>query len=114
MNSPFSAASLTEVCDSDMSGALCLANAQLVLPDQQFTGSVTIEQGVITEIADGDRVPCGAVDCAGDLVIPGLVELHTDSLERHIEPRPEVDWPHLPALIAHDSELAATGITTVF
>lgn len=47
-------------------------------------------------------------------MIPGLVELHTDNLERHIEPRPEVDWPHLPALLAHDAELASTGITTVF
>ncbi|GIT85643.1 phosphonate metabolism protein PhnM [Roseobacter sp. OBYS 0001] len=54
------------------------------------------------------------MDCAGDLVLPGLVELHTDNVERHIEPRPEVDWPHLPALIAHDAELASTGITTVF
>jgi len=59
-------------------------------------------------------VPTGAMDCAGDLVLPGLVELHTDNVERHIEPRPEVDWPHLPALIAHDAELASTGITTVF
>ena len=50
----------------------------------------------------------------GDYVLPGLVELHTDNLERHIEPRPEVDWPHLPALVAHDAELASTGITTVF
>jgi alpha-D-ribose 1-methylphosphonate 5-triphosphate diphosphatase len=54
------------------------------------------------------------VDCSGDLVLPGLVELHTDNVERHIEPRPEVDWPHLPALIAHDAELASVGITTVF
>ena len=42
------------------------------------------------------------------------MELHTDNVERHIEPRPEVDWPHLPALLAHDAELASTGITTVF
>lgn len=54
------------------------------------------------------------MDCGGDLVLPGLVELHTDNVERHIEPRPEVDWPHLPALLAHDAELASTGITTVF
>ena len=46
--------------------------------------------------------------------MPGLVELHTDNLERHIEPRPKVDWPHLSALLAHDAELASTGITTVF
>lgn len=97
-----------------MSGDLCLANAQLVLEDQVVTGAVTIEQGVICDITEGNHVPTGAVDCDGDLVIPGLVELHTDNVERHIEPRPEVDWPHLPALIAHDAELASTGITTVF
>lgn len=97
-----------------MSGDLILANAQLVLPDQVLSGSITIEKGVITEITEGDFVPNGAIDCGGDLVIPGLVELHTDNVERHIEPRPEVDWPHLPALLAHDAELASTGITTVF
>ena len=97
-----------------MSSDLCFTNAQLVLEDQVITGAVTIEQGVICDITEGDHMPTGAVDCTGDLVIPGLVELHTDNLERHIEPRPQVDWPHLPALIAHDAELASTGITTVF
>lgn len=93
---------------------LCLANAQLVLNDRVLTGSLTLEGGMITGIAEGDHVPTGAIDCAGDFVLPGLVELHTDNVERHIEPRPDVDWPHLPALIAHDAELASTGITTVF
>ena len=114
MNSPFPTSSLTKACDNGGSSDLCLANAQLVLADQVVTGSVTIEQGLISEISQGDRVPTGAVDCQGDLVIPGLVELHTDNVERHIEPRPEVDWPHLPALIAHDAELASTGVTSVF
>ncbi len=97
-----------------MSASLCLANAELVLPDAVVRGRVTIQGGTIADIAEGGEVPAGAVDCQGDYVIPGLVELHTDNLERHIEPRPEVDWPHLPALIAHDAELASTGITTVF
>lgn len=114
MNSPFPASSLTKSCDNDVSSDLCLANAQLVLENQLLTGAMTIEQGVICDITEGDHVPTGALDCAGDLVIPGLVELHTDNVERHIEPRPEVDWPHLLALIAHDAELTSTGITTVF
>ena len=97
-----------------MSANLCLANAQLVLSDRTALGSITIEAGVISEITEGDSIPSGALDCGGDLVLPGLVELHTDNVERHIEPRPEVDWPHLPALLAHDAELASTGITTVF
>lgn len=97
-----------------MTNDLCLANAQMILSDQVLTGSITIEQGIIAEITEGDSIPTGAINCSGDFVLPGLVELHTDNVERHIEPRPEVNWPHLPALIAHDAELASTGITTVF
>ena len=97
-----------------MQALLHLANAQLVLPDRVVTGRLVVEDGQIVEIVEGDRVPAGAVDCGGDVVMPGLVELHTDNLERHIEPRPGVDWPHLAALLAHDRELASTGITTVF
>ncbi|MEM6372648.1 MAG: alpha-D-ribose 1-methylphosphonate 5-triphosphate diphosphatase [Pseudomonadota bacterium] len=114
MNSPFDTPSLPPVTPAGATDDLCLANARLVLPDRVLTGALTIEDGAITAITEGDDVPTGALDCGGDMVLPGLVELHTDNLERHIEPRPEVDWPHLPALIAHDAELASTGITTVF
>lgn len=93
---------------------VCLANAQLVLPDSELRGCITIENGLITSIDEGNQIPDYGIDCAGDYVIPGLIELHTDNLERHMEPRPEVSWPHLAALIANDAELASTGITTVF
>ena len=54
---------MTGARDSEVSNDLCLANAQLVLPDRVTLGSVRIEQGIITEIAEGDAVPTGAVDC---------------------------------------------------
>ncbi|MCX7646630.1 MAG: alpha-D-ribose 1-methylphosphonate 5-triphosphate diphosphatase [Rhodobacteraceae bacterium] len=91
-----------------------LANATLVLPTETLRGQLRIRDGRIADIAEGASVPRGAVDCEGDLVMPGLIELHTDNLERHIEPRPRVDWPHAAAIIAHDAELASVGITTVF
>ncbi|GHC27233.1 alpha-D-ribose 1-methylphosphonate 5-triphosphate diphosphatase [Gemmobacter caeni] len=91
-----------------------LANATLVLPGETLRGQVRLSDGRITDIAEGAAVPAGAIDCAGDLVMPGLIELHTDNLERHIEPRPRVGWPHQAAIIAHDAELASVGITTVF
>jgi alpha-D-ribose 1-methylphosphonate 5-triphosphate diphosphatase len=93
---------------------MILANATLVLPDEVITGSVVIRDGDIAQIEPGAGVPSGAMDCDGDLVMPGLIELHTDNLERHIEPRPKVHWPHGAAIIAHDAELASVGITTVF
>ena len=90
------------------------ANATLVLPDEVITGSMRLFAGQIASIDQGQAVPAGALDCGGDLVMPGLIELHTDNLERHIEPRPKVNWPHAAAIIAHDAELASVGITTVF
>ncbi|MBO9436834.1 alpha-D-ribose 1-methylphosphonate 5-triphosphate diphosphatase [Ruegeria sp. R13_0] len=97
-----------------MTEEMILANATLVLPDETVTGRVRVVGDSIADIDAGASVPAGAVDCEGDYISPGLVELHTDNLERHIQPRPKVDWPHAAAILAHDAELASTGITTVF
>lgn len=91
---------------------LILSNARIVLQDEVIHGSLRIAEGVIAEVQPGpSRL---GEDMGGDLLLPGLVELHTDNLERHIQPRPKVAWPHAAAIIAHDGELASTGITTVF
>lgn len=114
MEFPESASAVSKQNSPDEQSTLYLANARLVLSDQVITGSVKVVDGMIAAIAEGADVPAAAIDCRGDCVIPGLIELHTDNLERHIEPRPKVHWPHLPAILAHDAELASTGITTVF
>lgn len=91
-----------------------LSNARIVLEQETVHGSVVIRDGRIAAIDPGPTRAAGAEDLGGDLLMPGLIELHTDNLERHIEPRPKVDWPHAAAIIAHDGELASVGITTVF
>ncbi|MBV1927164.1 MAG: alpha-D-ribose 1-methylphosphonate 5-triphosphate diphosphatase [Rhodobacteraceae bacterium] len=91
-----------------------LANARLILGDEVILGGVVIKDGIIAEIFSGANVPAGAIDCEGDFLSPGLVELHTDNLERHMSPRPGVDWPHSAAIMAHDAEFAGAGVTTVF
>ncbi|MBU9700071.1 alpha-D-ribose 1-methylphosphonate 5-triphosphate diphosphatase [Rhodobacteraceae bacterium HSP-20] len=89
-----------------------LTNARIILPDSILHGSVLIRDGLIVDLSD---TPTRAgEDLEGDLLLPGLIELHTDNLERHIEPRPKVGWPRAAAIIAHDAELASVGITTVF
>ncbi|WP_375691150.1 alpha-D-ribose 1-methylphosphonate 5-triphosphate diphosphatase [Pseudooceanicola sp. LIPI14-2-Ac024] len=91
-----------------------LGNVQLVLPDAVRPGHLVIRDGLIAEIDTGTALPRGAEDCGGDYLSPGLIELHTDNIERHITPRPRVQWPHHAAIVAHDSELAGCGISTVF
>src|SRR3546814_1485337 len=46
--------------------------------------------------------------------MPGLIELHTDNLEKYMNPRPGVDWPSESAVLAHDAQIVSAGITTVF
>ncbi|NQV48802.1 MAG: alpha-D-ribose 1-methylphosphonate 5-triphosphate diphosphatase [Rhodospirillaceae bacterium] len=91
-----------------------LTNAKLVLPDEVVTGTLAIVEGKIGAIDQGRSNLPAAIDCAGDYILPGLVELHTDNLEKHFSPRPRVSWPGVPAALAHDAQLAAAGITTVF
>ena len=97
-----------------MPQTLTLANARLILPEGEMMGRVTLAGDQIVELAGDLSVPVGAIDCSGDIVAPGLVELHTDNLERHLRPRPSAEWPLKPAIVAHDAELAACGITTVY
>lgn len=87
-------------------------NARIVLADEVITGSVSIVDG---QISDFDSGPSRTgEDMEGDFLIPGLVELHTDHLENHYRPRPGVFWDPMAALHAHDTQVAGSGITTVF
>jgi alpha-D-ribose 1-methylphosphonate 5-triphosphate diphosphatase len=90
-----------------------LRNARLVLDAEVVHGSLQVVDGRIAAIDSGATAVAGAIDLDGDLLIPGLVEVHTDNLERHMMPRPKVFWSEMPALLAHDSEVAGAGITTV-
>lgn len=95
-----------------MHDELVLKNARIVLADEVVSGSVLVRDGLIAEISsDSGRT---GEDMEGEYLIPGLVELHTDHLEGHYAPRPRVRWNPIAAVLAHDAQLAASGITTVF
>jgi len=91
-----------------------LSNARLVLADQVIHASLLIRDGLIADISEGASSLPQAQDLGGDLLLPGLVELHTDNLEKHMSPRPGVDWPSASAVLTHDAQIVAAGITTVF
>ena len=93
---------------------LVLTNARLVLPDEVVLGTLTVEDGIIADVQPGRRSPApGAVDLAGDTLMPGIVDVHTDNLERQVQPRSNARWPSRSAMAAHDAQCAAAGVTTV-
>jgi len=96
-----------------MTSPLVLKNARIVRPDEIIDGWIAIADGRIIDFGRGAGPQAGD-DVDGDLVLPGLIELHTDHLEQHLRPRPKVNWPHASAIIAFDAQIASSGITTVF
>jgi alpha-D-ribose 1-methylphosphonate 5-triphosphate diphosphatase len=95
-----------------MKDELILNNAQIVTPEAVIEGSLRIADGRIAEISASGIA--GGHDLEGDYLVPGLVEIHTDNMEKHFEPRPGAMWPSaMAAVLAHDSQVIGAGITTV-
>ena len=91
-----------------------ITNTRIVTHERDFLGNLHVRCGNIAGFDEGVLRLAGAEDWNGDYLLPGFIELHTDNLEKHLMPRPKVSWPEFPALLAHDAEVAAAGITTVY
>jgi alpha-D-ribose 1-methylphosphonate 5-triphosphate diphosphatase len=90
-----------------------IANAQIALADRIIDrGWIAIADGRISGFGEADT-PSAGEDAEGDLIMPGMIELHTDHLESHYVPRPKVFWNPIAAVVSYDGQLATSGITTV-
>ncbi len=94
---------------------LYLTGARVVLPDAVLEdAAVLIEGGVIAAINPVSGQGAQTVDLSGKTLIPGLIDLHCDALEKEVEPRPNVHFPLDFACAQADQRNAAAGVTTVF
>lgn len=87
-------------------------NARVVTRSDDFIGSVLVRDGMIVAVDRG----AGTVgeDFDGDVLMPGVVDLHTDALEKHFFPRQNIDWNPVSAAVTHDAACLSVGVTTVF
>jgi len=90
-----------------------LTNATLVLREETLLGTIVLRGRVIADIQAGRSSALSAIDLGGDTVVPGVVDVHTDNLERQVQPRSLARWPSRSAMVAHDAQCAAAGGTTV-
>lgn len=89
-----------------------LSNAIIVLPSTTIEGSLVIEAGRIADILAG-RCFADGLNLGGRLLIPGVIDIHTDYVEKEIAPRPEAKFPLELALHYMDLRAVSCGITTV-
>lgn len=99
---------------------ICIHNAQIILPEKVVKGFILIDGNRILEVAE-----CGAskvssyadatlIDAEGCYVMPGIIDLHSDAIEKEIQPRPNTLFPINMAFYELEKKLAVSGITTMY
>lgn len=92
---------------------MIINNVRLILENEVVAGSLEMRDGLIASFSETPSRQPGALNGEGAYLLPGLVELHTDNLDKFFAPRPKVDWPAHSAMSSHDALMVASGITTV-
>ena len=98
------------------SRSMVIENASIVTPGEVLeSASIKIIDGVIAEISTGHLNGCSKrLDAEGMYVLPGFIDLHSDAIEKEIEPRKGALFPIGMAVLEMDKKLAACGITTMY
>ncbi|GAA3541015.1 alpha-D-ribose 1-methylphosphonate 5-triphosphate diphosphatase [Nonomuraea rosea] len=94
-----------------------LAHAKAVLPDRVVDDALVVtEGGLITHVgpARPGAVPAEAIDLRGALLLPGIVDTHSDGLETELRPRPGAEFEVGFGVSSFEGRVRAAGITTVF
>jgi alpha-D-ribose 1-methylphosphonate 5-triphosphate diphosphatase len=92
-----------------------ITHAEVVLENEVLSdAAVLIDNGMITAINPQQVSGAEEVNLRGQTLIPGMIDLHCDALEKEVEPRPNVHFPLDFACAQVDKRNAAAGVTTVF
>ena len=99
-----------------LNGAYVIEDANIVTPrGTEWRSSLKVDDGRIAEIKTGEiKSVKQKVDAQGRYLLPGLIDLHSDAIEKALEPRPNIFFPQNLVILEMDRLLAASGITTIF
>ncbi|RXZ84773.1 alpha-D-ribose 1-methylphosphonate 5-triphosphate diphosphatase [Paenibacillaceae bacterium] len=94
---------------------IVIRGGTVVLPDRLEVADVTIKDGVITDIAAQHAEPEAVViEAQGKYILPGLIDIHCDAIEKEVQPRPNTLFPLETALIEFERKLPVHGITSMY
>lgn len=90
-----------------------LTGGTIVTPARRIeAGSLVIRGDRIESVTRGSSTASDTIDVSGKYVVPGLVDIHGDDIERHLFPRPEAQVPVETAVREAERAALASGITT--
>lgn len=98
----------------------CIYNANIILPDEVVKGYICIEDNIITKVS-GEALPAyiydwdiNIIDAREAYIMPGVIDMHSDAIEKEIQPRPNTLFPVNMAFYELEKRLACVGITTIY
>ncbi len=92
-----------------------LAHVRALTPEGLVDDArIVVRDGLIAEVGRGRARGATCLDGSGLLVIPGIVDPHSDALEKERAPRPNAHVPWDFALSSLEGKLVAAGVTTIF
>jgi alpha-D-ribose 1-methylphosphonate 5-triphosphate diphosphatase len=102
-----------------MKKTVLVTNGQLVLPDRILSGGeLLLEDGLIRHVGRAGehrgRAADRVIDAQGGYVLPGFIDLHSDAIEKELEPRPGAFFSPEVAFSELEKKLAGQGITTMY
>lgn len=98
---------------------LLITNGRVVLPDCVLEAAgIYMEDGIIQQVGKSANFTAQradtVIDADGGYILPGLVDLHSDAIEKELEPRPGAFFDISLAFSELEKKLAGQGITTMF
>jgi alpha-D-ribose 1-methylphosphonate 5-triphosphate diphosphatase len=94
-----------------------IKNATVVTPNEVLNNtSLLIEHGIITHIAEhiDEKHAPKIIDADGDILMPGIIDIHTDAMDAEIVPRTGADIPIAVAFRELERKMSGCGFTTVY
>ncbi len=93
-----------------------LEDADVVTPNGILkAASLKVEEGRVVEIKEGTIAAIGPrINCDRNLLMPGIIDVHSDALEKYVEPRPKSMFPLPAAILNFERTLITYGITTMY
>lgn len=98
----------------------CVYNANIILPDKVIRGYILIEGNRISRVGESgfarvnSHPDVAVIDAEGCYVMPGMIDIHSDAIEKEIQPRPNTLFPINMAFYELEKKLAVSGITTMY
>lgn len=94
-----------------------IENARVVTPEFVIDkGCVCINDGNINYIGESidNRGDMGRIDGQGMWLLPGIIDIHNDAIEKEIEPRPDAFLPLEIAMFSLENRLLTHGVTAIY